>query len=107
MSICCLLIIIILFLWLWFVVILWINIINITLSLSSRDEDPGAAGALQSLCWGSRAVGAISSSYFAGSLVQTYGPVYVFGITAMLPLFTAAAGGYVRYESDCDSGCDE
>ena len=58
----------------------------------SRDEDPGAAGALQSLCWGSRSVGAISSSYFAGSLVQRYGPQYVFGLTSCLPLFTAAAG---------------
>ena len=59
----------------------------------ARDEDPGTAGALQSLCWGSRAIGAISSSFFAGSLVERFGPQFVFGLTAVLPMFTALAGG--------------
>ena len=64
----------------------------------SRSEDEGAAGALQSLCWGSRAIGAIASSFVAGSLVENYGPRFVFGLTAALPVFTAAAGYLGREE---------
>lgn len=43
-------------------------------------------GSLQSLSWGSRAVGSIASAYFSGSLVQLHGPRFVFGLTAFLPL---------------------
>lgn len=39
----------------------------------ARGESQGAAGSLQSLCWGSSATGGIVSAYFSGSLVETYG----------------------------------
>lgn len=44
------------------------------------------AGSLQSLCWGASAVGGISSAYFSGSLVGTWGPRPVFALTAIFPL---------------------
>jgi hypothetical protein len=49
------------------------------------------AGSLQSLCWGSSAVGGIASAYFSGSLVQAYGSQAVFGLTAVFPLIVSAS----------------
>nr|XP_025676013.1 folate-biopterin transporter 1, chloroplastic isoform X2 [Arachis hypogaea] len=39
----------------------------------ARGESQSTSGSLQSLCWGSSAFGGIVSSYFSGSLVDTYG----------------------------------
>ena len=39
-------------------------------SLNSILSLQSTAGSLQSLCWGSAAVGGIVSAYFSGSLVQ-------------------------------------
>lgn len=49
------------------------------------------AGSLQSLCWGSSAIGGIISAYFSGSLVQQYGVRPVFGITALFPLIVSVS----------------
>ncbi|KAK3286056.1 hypothetical protein CYMTET_6364 [Cymbomonas tetramitiformis] len=48
----------------------------------------GLEGSLQSLCWSSLYTGGILTAYFAGSLVQDYGPRFVFGCTALFPLLT-------------------
>ncbi|CAM6036159.1 unnamed protein product [Sphagnum compactum] len=64
----------------------------------ARGETQGTSVSLQSLCWGSSAVGGIVSAYFSGSLVETYGVRVVFGITAILPLLTSAAAGLVHEE---------
>jgi folate/biopterin transporter len=64
----------------------------------ARGESQGAAGSLQSLCWGSSAFGGIVSAYFSGYLVETYGTRFVFGVTAVLPLITSAVAGLVREE---------
>ena len=56
----------------------------------SRDSnDPKLAGGLQSLCWGSAAVGGLLSAYFSGSLLEVMKPQAVFGITAFLPFVVA------------------
>jgi folate/biopterin transporter len=55
---------------------------------SSRN-DPSIAGALQSLCWGSAALGGLLSAYFSGSLLQVMKPQQVFQITAILPFLVA------------------
>jgi len=56
----------------------------------SRDsDDPKLAGGLQSLCWGSAAIGGLLSAYFSGSLLEVMKPQDVFGITAVLPLVVA------------------
>lgn len=43
----------------------------------ARGESQSMSGSLQSLCWGSSAFGGIVSSYFSGSLVETYGVRYL------------------------------
>lgn len=42
----------------------------------ARGESQSVSGSLQSLCWGSSAFGGIVSSYFSGSLVDSYGVRY-------------------------------
>ncbi|CAK9234396.1 unnamed protein product [Sphagnum troendelagicum] len=64
----------------------------------ARGESQGTSGSLQSLCWGSSATGGIVSAYFSGYFVATYGVRFVFGVTAMLPLITAAVAGLVHEE---------
>ena len=49
------------------------------------------AGSLQSLCWGSAAVGGVLSAYFSGSLVDAWGPRGVFAATATFPLIVSVA----------------
>jgi folate/biopterin transporter len=65
-----------------------------------------APGALQSLCWGSAAFGGILSAYYSGSLIETHGTRFVFGITALFPLLIACAAALVR-EDRQDSDLDE
>ncbi|CAJ1977197.1 unnamed protein product [Sphenostylis stenocarpa] len=55
----------------------------------ARGESQSTSGSLQSLCWGSSAFGGIVSSYFSGSLLDTYGVRFVFGVTSLLPLITS------------------
>ncbi|CAM6082442.1 unnamed protein product [Calypogeia fissa] len=62
----------------------------------ARGESQSTSGSLQSLCWGSSAIGGIVSAYFSGSFVETYGVRFVFGVTALLPLITSAIAGLVR-----------
>ncbi|URE20533.1 BT1 family, partial [Musa troglodytarum] len=62
----------------------------------ARGESQSTSGSLQSLCWGSSAIGGIVSAYFSGSLVDKYGVRYVFGITAFLPLMTSAVAILVK-----------
>lgn len=53
------------------------------------------SGALQSLCWGTSAVGGLLSAYFSGSLLETIGPREVFALTALLPLGTTLLAGLI------------
>ncbi|OEL31313.1 Folate-biopterin transporter 1, chloroplastic [Dichanthelium oligosanthes] len=62
----------------------------------ARGESQSTSGSLQSLCWGSSALGGIVSAYFSGSLVDTYGVRFVFGVTAFLPLMTSAVAVLVN-----------
>ena len=64
----------------------------------ARGESQALSGSLQSLCWGSVAVGGIASSYFSGSLIETYGTKYVFGVSALFPLLIAGAALLVQEE---------
>ncbi len=43
------------------------------------------------MCWGSAAIGGIASAYFSGSLVETYGVRFVFGMTALFPLIVSGS----------------
>lgn len=83
----------------------WIAIAAITLSSASvalsdvivdslvveraRQESQSNAGALQSLCWGTSAVGGILTAYLGGLLLDQFGTRFVFGITATFPLIVS------------------
>ncbi|KAI0563241.1 Biopterin transporter [Gracilaria domingensis] len=54
------------------------------------------SGALQSLCWGTSAVGGLISAYFSGSLLETIGVREIFAITAVLPLLTSLLAGLIN-----------
>jgi len=58
----------------------------------SAKTDPSLAGGLQSLCWGSAAIGGLLSAYFSGSLLEVMKPQDVFALTAILPLVVASIG---------------
>nr|CAD1819772.1 unnamed protein product [Ananas comosus var. bracteatus] len=70
----------------------------------ARGESQSTSGSLQSLCWGSSAFGGIVSAYFSGSLVDTYGVRFVFGVTAFLPLMTSAVAVLVNEQPVPSSG---
>ena len=58
----------------------------------SAETNPALAGGLQSLCWGSAAIGGLLSAYFSGSLLEVMKPQDVFALTAILPLVVAVIG---------------
>ncbi len=56
----------------------------------ARDESIGGTGSLQSLCWGTSAVGGLITAYFSGSLLQQFSSQTLFAITAIFPLIVSA-----------------
>ncbi|KAL3799970.1 hypothetical protein HJC23_007443 [Cyclotella cryptica] len=64
-------------------------VVQKTREANERGDDPAIAGGLQSLCWGSAALGGLISAYFSGSLLETMSPRQVFGIASLLPLLVA------------------
>ena len=64
----------------------------------SRSEDGSTAtgGDLQSLCWGSAAVGGLLSAYFSGSLLEIMPPSRIFQITSIFPLFICLAAAFIK-----------
>lgn len=61
----------------------------------SAETDPSLAGGLQSLCWGSAALGGLLSAYFSGSLLEVMKPQDIFALTAILPFLVAAIGLWI------------
>eukprot|EP00956_Cyclotella_meneghiniana_P023984 scaffold47667_cov57-Cyclotella_meneghiniana.AAC.4 len=64
-------------------------VVQKTREANERGDNPALAGGLQSLCWGSAAIGGLISAYFSGSLLETMSPRQVFGIASFLPLIVA------------------
>eukprot|EP00871_Galdieria_phlegrea_P002925 jgi/Galph1/3633/GphlegSOOS_G2267.1 len=60
-----------------------------------RGQSQQITGNLQSLCWGSSAVGGLLSSYFSGSLLTTLQPRHVFLLTALFPFATLVASLFI------------
>lgn len=58
---------------------------------AEAEAEAALSGTLQSLCWGSRAVGSIVSSYASGAAVSALGVTTVFGLTSLLPLTVVLA----------------
>ncbi|MGJ3250298.1 MAG: folate/biopterin family MFS transporter [Elainellaceae cyanobacterium] len=60
-----------------------------------RKESLGAAGSLQSLCWGTSAVGGLLTAYFSGFLLERFDTQTVFLITATFPLIVSLVAGLI------------
>ncbi|MGJ3246811.1 MAG: folate/biopterin family MFS transporter [Elainellaceae cyanobacterium] len=67
-----------------------------------RNESLGAAGSLQSLCWGTSAVGSLLTAYFSGFLLEQFDTQTVFLITATFPLIVSLVAGLID-ESKVDA----
>ena len=52
----------------------------------ARIETEANVGSLQSICWGSTAIGGLCTAYFSGLLLEYFSPRAVFLITALFPL---------------------
>ena len=52
----------------------------------ARSQDWAGTGSLQSLCWGTMAMGSLITAYLGGLLLERYPAQVVFGATAVLPL---------------------
>jgi folate/biopterin transporter len=65
---------------------------------ASEQGDDAIAGGLQSLCWGSAAIGALISAYFSGSLLESMSPREVFGIASVLPLAVSGISFMIQEE---------
>ncbi|MCK4670479.1 MAG: MFS transporter [Nanoarchaeota archaeon] len=55
-------------------------------------------GRIQAICWGSRSLGAVLVGFFSGYLLNFISYRTVFGMTAILPMFTFVAILFVREE---------
>lgn len=72
-------------------------VVQKTREASERGDD-ALAGGLQSLCWGSAAMGALISAYFSGSLLESMSPREVFGIASVLPLLVSGISFLMQEE---------
>jgi folate/biopterin transporter len=65
----------------------------------ARGESLGNAGTLQSLAWGTSAVGGILTAYLGGALLQHISTRAVFGITATFPLIVSLVAILITEEA--------
>ena len=65
-----------------------------------NNDDNNKSGDLQSVCWGSSAVGGILSAYFSGSLLQILSPQEIFKITAIFPLLVSIVSLFIIEAKD-------
>lgn len=61
----------------------------------ARSESVKDAGSLQSLCWGSTALGGLLTAYFSGFLLEHFSNRTVFEITATFPLIVSFVAGLI------------
>lgn len=61
----------------------------------ARRESTSQVGALQSLCWGTSAIGGLITAYLSGWLLEILTPQQVFGITAIFPLMVTMSAGLI------------
>ncbi|KAL7546954.1 hypothetical protein ACHAWF_010304 [Thalassiosira exigua] len=73
-------------------------VVQKTRDAAASGADPAIAGGLQSVCWGSAAIGGLISAYFSGSLLETMGPREVFGIASVLPLVVGGMSLLIKEE---------
>lgn len=64
----------------------------------ARHESLSNVGSLQSLCWGTSAMGGLITAYLSGFLLQTFSTQTVFWITASFPLIVSLVAGLITEE---------
>lgn len=63
-----------------------------------REESQSKVGSLQSLCWGSTALGGLITAYFSGELLENFSTQTVFLITASFPLIVSGVAWLIAEE---------
>jgi len=71
----------------------------------ARTESVSDAGSLQSLCWGTSALGGLITAYFSGSLLEQFSPTTLFAITATFPLLVSLVA-WAIHETRVQRGSD-
>ena len=69
----------------------------------ARKESVGGAGSLQSLCWGTSAIGGLLTAYLSGVLLEHLSTRSVFMITALFPLIVTLVAGLISEEKVTES----
>ncbi|MEP0924027.1 folate/biopterin family MFS transporter [Leptolyngbya sp. ST-U4] len=64
----------------------------------ARTESVQDAGSLQSLCWGSSALGGLITAYLSGILLEHFSNQTVFGVTATFPLIVSLVAWLITEE---------
>lgn len=64
----------------------------------AREESLSNAGSLQSLCWGSSAIGGLITAYLSGSLLEHFSTQTVFLMTATFPPIVSAVAWLIAEE---------
>lgn len=65
----------------------------------ARHESLSNVGSLQSLCWGTTALGGLITAYLSGFLLQAFSTQTVFWITATFPLIISLVAGFISEET--------
>ncbi|MGB3492996.1 MAG: folate/biopterin family MFS transporter [Elainellaceae cyanobacterium] len=69
----------------------------------AREESVGGAGSLQSLCWGTSAIGGLLTAYLSGVLLEQVSTRTVFLITALFPLIVTCVAALISEEKVIES----
>jgi len=72
---------------------------SIVVEKARKSASQAVSGGLQSLCWGSSAIGGVASAYFSGSLLETFTAQQVFMLTAIFPLAVSALSWVIQEET--------
>lgn len=64
----------------------------------ARKESLGRAGSLQSLTWGTSAIGGLITAYLSGFLLERVSVQEVFGITSLFPIIVVMVSGLIAEE---------
>lgn len=68
----------------------------------ARKESASRVGSLQSLCWGTSAVGGLITAYLSGFLLEHFSTQTIFLITASFPLLVTAGAILIAEEATSD-----
>ncbi|MGB3533446.1 MAG: folate/biopterin family MFS transporter [Microcoleaceae cyanobacterium] len=71
-------------------------IVDSIVAQRARSQSQSAVGSLQSLCWGSSAVGGIITAYLGGILLEYFTSRTIFLITALFPLIVLGVAGLIN-----------